>query len=167
MWLRAIPNRNLSLAMPQQEFIVAIKMWIGIHLFPPPPPLPPLHLWPNHQPLQRPRHFIGCGHGHCESCDTIPSATPSGMPCSRTTATQFANNIVERGTADLGIPTTLTSSRGSQPILIFLLGAPSNPNTSIERPIRQVQQGRPARLRRMLAKPSKWKMQGSIFPSCC
>ena len=73
------------------------------------------------------------------------------------------NNTVERGTADLGIPTTLTSSRGSRPILIFLLGAPSNPNTLIEQPIRQVQQGRPARLRRMLAMPAKWKSQGDYF----
>ena len=73
------------------------------------------------------------------------------------------NYILERGTVDLGMFTTLISSRGSRPILIFLLGAPSNPNTSIEQPIRQVQQGRPARLRRILAMPSKWKKQGDYF----
>ncbi|XP_062520053.1 uncharacterized protein LOC134195061 [Corticium candelabrum] len=36
-WLRAIPNPNLSLAMPQREFIIAVRTWLGIPFFPPPP----------------------------------------------------------------------------------------------------------------------------------
>ncbi|XP_062510401.1 uncharacterized protein LOC134186441 [Corticium candelabrum] len=36
-WLRAIPNPNLSLAMPQREFIIAVCKWLGIAFFPPPP----------------------------------------------------------------------------------------------------------------------------------
>ena len=36
-WLRAIPNPNLSLAMPQREFIIAVCTWLGIPFFPPPP----------------------------------------------------------------------------------------------------------------------------------
>ena len=37
-WLRAIPNPNLSLAMPQrEEFIIAVRTCLGIPFFPPPP----------------------------------------------------------------------------------------------------------------------------------
>ena len=33
-WLRATQNRNLNLAMLQHEFIVAIRLWLGIPIFP-------------------------------------------------------------------------------------------------------------------------------------
>ena len=42
-WLRALPNPLLGLAMPQQEFCVGIRLWLGIKLFPS-PPVPPLPL---------------------------------------------------------------------------------------------------------------------------
>ena len=60
-WLRAIPNPNLGLAMPQHEFIVAIRMWLGIPLFPPPP-----HslLCTCGQTIDHfGDHLMGCGHG--------------------------------------------------------------------------------------------------------
>ena len=37
-WLRALPNPLLGLAMPQQEFCMAIRLWLGIKLSPPPSP---------------------------------------------------------------------------------------------------------------------------------
>ena len=40
-WLWALSNPLLGLAMPQQEFCVAIRLWLGIKLFPSPPPPPP------------------------------------------------------------------------------------------------------------------------------
>ena len=33
-WLRAAPNQNLGLFMLQHEFIIAIRIWLGILLFP-------------------------------------------------------------------------------------------------------------------------------------
>ena len=33
-WLRAVPNQNLGLSMLQHEFIIAIRIWLGIPLFP-------------------------------------------------------------------------------------------------------------------------------------
>ena len=36
-WLRALPNPLLGLAMPQQEFCMAIRLWLGTKLFPSPP----------------------------------------------------------------------------------------------------------------------------------
>ena len=39
-WLRAVPNLNLGLSMLQHEFIVAIRIWLGIALFPDPPDSP-------------------------------------------------------------------------------------------------------------------------------
>ena len=35
-WLRAIPNRNLGLAMPSREFRVALRFRLGISMFPSP-----------------------------------------------------------------------------------------------------------------------------------
>ena len=36
-WLQALPNPLLGLAMPQQEFCGAIRLWLGVKLFPSPP----------------------------------------------------------------------------------------------------------------------------------
>ena len=33
-WLRAVPNQNIGLSMLQHEFIIAIRIWLGISLFP-------------------------------------------------------------------------------------------------------------------------------------
>jgi len=33
-WLNAIHNPSLSLAMPVTEFVVAVRIWLGISLFP-------------------------------------------------------------------------------------------------------------------------------------
>ena len=33
-WLKAIPNPSLGLAMPVTEFVVAVRIWLGIPLFP-------------------------------------------------------------------------------------------------------------------------------------
>ncbi|XP_062512057.1 uncharacterized protein LOC134187899 [Corticium candelabrum] len=35
-WLRAIPNPNLGLSMPKREFSVALRIWLGIPIFPSP-----------------------------------------------------------------------------------------------------------------------------------
>ena len=33
-WLKAIPHFSLSLAMPVTEFVVAVRLWLGVPLFP-------------------------------------------------------------------------------------------------------------------------------------
>ena len=33
-WLRAVPNPNLGLAMSRHEFSIAVRLWLGITLFP-------------------------------------------------------------------------------------------------------------------------------------
>ena len=33
-WLQALPNSNLGLAMPSREFIIALRVWLGIGIFP-------------------------------------------------------------------------------------------------------------------------------------
>ena len=52
-WLRALPNPLLGLAMPQQEFCVAIRLWLGIKLFPS-PPVPLLLLRASNRPTGGP-----------------------------------------------------------------------------------------------------------------
>ena len=34
-WLRAIPNRNLGLVMSAEESVIALRLWLGISVFPP------------------------------------------------------------------------------------------------------------------------------------
>ena len=60
-WLRALPNPLLGLAMPQQEFCVAIRLWLGIKLFPP----PPQSLRCSYGQVIDPQgdHTLGCGLG--------------------------------------------------------------------------------------------------------
>ena len=36
-WLRAIPNPNLGLSMLSHEFVISIRLWLGIKMFPSPP----------------------------------------------------------------------------------------------------------------------------------
>ena len=36
-WLRALPNPNLGLAMPSREFVVAVRIRLGLPIFSPPP----------------------------------------------------------------------------------------------------------------------------------
>ena len=36
-WLTAIPNQKLGLVMSPQEFMFALRMWLGISVFPSPP----------------------------------------------------------------------------------------------------------------------------------
>ena len=33
-WLRAIPNFNLGLSMSPHEFVIAVRLWLGIKMFP-------------------------------------------------------------------------------------------------------------------------------------
>ena len=60
-WLRAIPNPNLGRAMLPQEFVIAVRLWLGIKLFPSSP-----------QSVRCPcgqvidcygDHLLGCGQG--------------------------------------------------------------------------------------------------------
>ena len=61
-WLRALPNPLLGLAMPQQEFCMAIRLWLGIKLFPSPPPQS-LRCSCRQVIDRQGDHTLGCGFG--------------------------------------------------------------------------------------------------------
>ena len=59
-WLRALPSPKLGLALPPAEFVVALRLWLGIPVF----PEADLTLWSCHQLIDRfGDHLIGCSHG--------------------------------------------------------------------------------------------------------
>ena len=60
-WLRAIPNPNLSLAMSRHEFVPAVRMWLGIRLFPSPPQS--LRCTCGQIMDEFGDHLLGCAHG--------------------------------------------------------------------------------------------------------
>ena len=74
-WIRAIPNPNLGLTMSPQEFTVALRLWLGIHVFPAPPTsircLCGIVMDPHGD------HVLGCRYGslrnkrHNALCDII------------------------------------------------------------------------------------------------
>ena len=59
-WLRALPNSNLGLAMPQKEFMISLRLWLGISLF-----ASDSARCPCKQTLDRfGDHLLGCGQGN-------------------------------------------------------------------------------------------------------
>ena len=60
-WLRAIPNSNLGLAMSRHEFVPAVRMWLGIRLFPSPPQSLQCTCEQNMDEFGD--HLLGCAHG--------------------------------------------------------------------------------------------------------
>ena len=74
-WLMAIPNQKLGLVMSPQEFMVALRMWLGIPVFPAPPSSVRCPCGTVIDPHGD--HVLGCGHGslrnkrHDALCDVI------------------------------------------------------------------------------------------------
>lgn len=59
-WLKAIPFESLGLAMQSSTFIVAVKIWLGVAVF---PTDPPLRCACNLMIDPFGDHLLGCGHG--------------------------------------------------------------------------------------------------------
>ena len=74
-WLRAVPNSNLGLAMLPHEFVISIRYWLGIALFPFPPNNVRCICGSVMDPYRD--HLLGCGCGglrvrrHNALCDII------------------------------------------------------------------------------------------------
>ena len=74
-WLRAVPNSNLGLAMLPHEFVITIRYWLGIALFPFPPNNVRCICGNVIDPYGD--HLLGCGRGalrvrrHDALCDII------------------------------------------------------------------------------------------------
>ena len=60
-WLRAIPNVNLGLTLPKHEFVVAVKLWLGIPIFP--SLSNSIRYTCGHIIDVFGDHLLGCGHG--------------------------------------------------------------------------------------------------------
>ena len=75
-WLRATPNNNLGLAMPQKEFILSLRHWLGVPLFSSASKLCSC----GHHLDRFGDHLLGCGQGnwrtdhHDALCDVIFNA---------------------------------------------------------------------------------------------
>ena len=62
-WLKAIPQISLALAIPGPEFVVALRLWLGIPLF----PLSPLYLCLTSID-QFGNHLLECSYGPMRIC---------------------------------------------------------------------------------------------------
>ena len=60
-WLRAIPNPHLGLTMSPHEFIIAVRIWLGIPLFPSPPDSLKCCCGQTLDPFGN--HLLSCCHG--------------------------------------------------------------------------------------------------------
>ena len=78
-WLRAIPNANLGLTLPKHEFVVAVKLWLGIPIFP--SLSNSIRCTCGHIIDVFGDHLLGCGHVHCAPRDMTPSGTLYIMHC--------------------------------------------------------------------------------------
>ena len=58
-WLRALSNRNLSLAMTPQDFVIALLLRLGISVFPNIPNS--ISCTCNHVLDEHGNHALGCG----------------------------------------------------------------------------------------------------------
>ena len=156
-WLQTIPNPNLGLAMPQHEVHRSHK---DVARDSPFPPSPHSLLCTCGQTIDHfGDHLMGCGHGplrimrHKALRDTIWHAL-----------LQDNNNAVRKQHCGEG-----NSRPGDVYHPNFQQGKPAYFDISVRSSLQpqylnmQVQQGRPARLRRILAMPSKWKKQGDYF----
>ena len=61
-WLRAVPNPNIGLAMPQKEFTISLRLWLGIPLFP--SDLGSKRCFCGQILDQFGDHLLGCGHNN-------------------------------------------------------------------------------------------------------
>ena len=64
-WLRTIPNPKLGLAMASHEFVIAVKLWLGIPIFPDFPKA--IRCMCGHTIDSFGDHLLGCGHGSLRS----------------------------------------------------------------------------------------------------
>ena len=60
-WLRALPAPALGLAILSQEHVLALRLWLGITTFPPPPGALRCVCGVQLDPFGD--HLLGCGHG--------------------------------------------------------------------------------------------------------
>ena len=115
-WLRAIPNTNLSLSMSQHEFVLVVKVWLGIPIFPTYSQF--LRCACGQIIDQHGDHLLRCGNSplwikrHDALLDTVWHALLMDNKG------QFVTNTVETVTTDLATPD-------------FMLGIPAHFDVSV------------------------------------